>query len=113
MACRWPKAGRGGLVELDDARAPVELLVAEELGHELLLGEDDGKAAEEVELRRGCARGREASGASSCSIQPRGGRAGTRWVREAFVAGFAGGVEETKAGRTRQQRRQRRARPWP
>ena len=36
-------------MELDDARAPVELLVAEELGHKLLLGEDNGKAAEEAE----------------------------------------------------------------
>ena len=31
----------------------------------------------------------------------------------ALVAGFTGGVEETKAGRARQQRRKRRARPWP
>ena len=73
-------------MELDDARAPVELLVVEELGHELLLGEDE----------------REGS---------RGGRA-QAWMCEGIEEGHGGALvggldwgeipRKEKAGRWRQ-----------
>ena len=67
-------------MELDDARAPVELLVAEELGHKLLLGEDDGKAAEGAEACEAVA-----------SIHP---GSGAGWLRGRLSERGGGGADE-------------------
>ena len=88
-------------MELDDARAPVELLVVEELGHELLLGEDEREGS-----RGGRAQAWMCEGTGGLGRELLLHPTERRTSRDeaggvALVAGFAGGVEETKASRAR------------